>query len=121
MLKDTFYTIENILKVELETTYSIRLNADHEIFVGHFPENPITPGVVQMEIVKELVGTTLNKILKLDTMSNCKFLAILNPNENPLLDVSLTISETEEQKIKVNAVFKTEKIIFLKMSAVYSK
>ncbi len=119
MLKDTFYTVKNVLKGEQETIFSIKLNADHTIFLGHFPNNPITPGVAQMEMVKELVSEITEQKMQLETMSNCKFLAILNPIETPFLDVILTTSKTEDDRIKVNAVFKTEAVIFLKMSAVY--
>ena len=52
--KDDFYTIEASTHDEDTLVYSIVINKDHDIFNGHFPSNPVTPGVMQMEIVKEL-------------------------------------------------------------------
>ncbi|MCH2230082.1 MAG: 3-hydroxyacyl-ACP dehydratase [Crocinitomicaceae bacterium] len=120
LFKNEFYKVNASNTLEQTTTFSIEIDKDHDIFKGHFPDNPVTPGVVQMEIIKELVSETKNTEAKLISMGNCKFLAVLNPNENPLLDVVLKINETEENQLKVSAVIKTEETSFLKMSAFYS-
>lgn len=120
MFNNNFYSIQ-AKKVENDQyLYSISIDANHTIFDGHFPNNPVTPGVVQMEIIKELTSDAVEIPVRLNTMSNCKFLAILNPEENPTVDVHLKISQ-EEEGIKVNAVIQNENGTFLKMSAVYSK
>ena len=119
MLKDNFYKIVNAGKNENDLFFSIELNENHSIFQGHFPDNPITPGVVQMEIVKELLQVDKAQKLKMISMSNCKFLAILNPNENNSIDVVLTVNEGENNTLKVNSVFKNSETTFLKMSSIY--
>ncbi len=120
MLENSFYSIVDKQVNNQDVVYTIDLNANHEIFKGHFPDNPVTPGVIQMEIVKELVSDFTEKSVNLVSMSNCKFLAILNPNESPKIDVQLSLTITEDASIKVNAVFKNDATSFLKMSAVYS-
>ncbi len=119
MLKDNFYKIVNAGKNENDLFFSIELNENHSIFQGHFPDNPITPGVVQMEIVKELLQVDKSQKLKMISMSNCKFLAILNPKENNSIDVVLTVNEGENNTLKVNSVFKNSETTFLKMSSIY--
>ena len=55
LFKD-FYTIHSVEKTGEHTfTSTIRLNPHHEIFIGHFPDHPITAGVCMMQIVKELM------------------------------------------------------------------
>jgi 3-hydroxyacyl-[acyl-carrier-protein] dehydratase len=120
MLENSFYSITNKQVDNQEVIYTIDLNAQHVIFTGHFPDNPVTPGVIQMEIVKELVTDFIQKSVKLETMSNCKFLAILNPKESSTIDIQLTITQGEDALLKVNAVFKNTTTSFLKMTAVYS-
>lgn len=118
MLKDNFYTILNKEERDNFITYSIELNPSHIIFSGHFPNNPVTPGVIQMEIVKELVSDHYKEKAKLLNMGNCKFLAILNPNENKSITVDLALEKLYDQ-IKVVATFKNDSISFLKMNANY--
>jgi 3-hydroxyacyl-[acyl-carrier-protein] dehydratase len=120
LFKDDFYIIESSRVEEDANIFSIKLNKDHIIYKGHFPENPVTPGVVQMEIIKELSTESLQKTISLDSMGNCKFLAILNPNTDGEVDVVLKISELEGKKIKVIAQIKNNNNVFLKMNAVYT-
>ncbi len=103
ILQNDFYAIESSSIQEGVHTYTIHLNPLHHIFDGHFPGNPVTPGVVQMEIVKELLSTSLKKPMSLDTMGTCKFLAILNPNETPDVTVTLNVSNDDEGNTKVSA------------------
>ena len=119
--KDDFYIIEASTHDEDTLVYSIVINKDHDIFNGHFPSNPVTPGVMQMEIVKELVQISLEREVKLESMPTCKFLAVLNPEENANVDVILKFIDIEDSKSKrVSVVIKNEDILFFKMSAIYS-
>ncbi|MBK1895076.1 3-hydroxyacyl-ACP dehydratase [Chryseobacterium paridis] len=98
----------------------IKLNKDHEIFRGHFPGNPVTPGVCMMQIVKELTEEFTGSKLFLKTASNVKFMAIINPFETPDLTVQLDISESEEEvKVKNTTLF--GETIALKMSVHYKR
>ena len=51
LFQNNFYTVKSEDLSESTANFNIELNGDHKIFEGHFPDNPITPGVVQMEIV----------------------------------------------------------------------
>ena len=58
-----FYTLQSYDKNEKSFVANIILNKDHEIFKGHFPGNPVTPGVCMMQIVKELTEEFTGKKL----------------------------------------------------------
>jgi len=96
----------------------IKLNPTHKIFSGHFPNNPITPGVVLVQIVKEILEKFYNKELLLLKMSRCKFLKILNPNEIPIITIHINIS-VMENVIKVDAFGEEKENIYFKLSAAY--
>lgn len=119
LFKDDFYSIESSRDEENAKVFSIKLNEDHDIYKGHFPGNPVTPGVVQMEIIRELTSESLKNSVLLDSMGNCKFLAILNPNADRNVDVFLKISELEEKKFRVTAQIQNESTVFIKMNAIY--
>lgn len=115
-----FYTLENYEKSETGSfTANIKLNQAHEIFKGHFPENPVTPGVCMMQIVKELTEEFTGKKLFLKTASNVKFMAIINPFETPDLTLQLDIKEVENE-VKVKNTTSFGETIALKMSVNYT-
>jgi len=120
LFKDNFYTIHSTKEENDTFIFSIELNKDHSIFQGHFPGNPVTPGVVQMEIIKELVQISQEKELRLVSMPSCKFLAILNPDKNALIEVDLKFSSTEDETIKMSATIKDSETSYLKMSGTYA-
>lgn len=116
-----FYTLESYEKSETGSfSANIKLNQDHDIFKGHFPGNPVTPGVCMMQIVKELTEEFTGKKLFLKLASNVKFMAIINPFETPDLTMQLDIKEVEnEVKVKNTTAF--GETIALKMSVNYTK
>ncbi|WP_426274476.1 3-hydroxyacyl-ACP dehydratase [Chryseobacterium sp. S-02] len=116
-----FYTLESYEQAENGSfTANISLNKDHDIFKGHFPGNPVTPGVCMMQIVKELTEEFTGKKLFLKSASNVKFMAIINPFETPDLTLQLDINEGEEE-IKVKNTTSFGETIALKMSVNYQK
>ncbi len=120
MLKDTFYTIlERLIDDRNSLSYQIKLNGSHPIYSGHFPGNPVTPGVVQMEIVKELLADHMNKEMKLLAMSNCKFLAVLSPDSNPVVAVNMSLSTLDDGNMRVTAQFVAEEQVFTKIQSVF--
>lgn len=98
MLLDSIYTIieSNTLDGE-EVVYSIDLNGNHDIYKGHFPGFPVTPGVVEIEIVKELLGVYLNQKVALSKISNCRFTNILNPEDGSSCHVRVKFKSFEPQ------------------------
>lgn len=118
ILKD-FYTVTSIGKNENGIfSAKISLNKNHEIFEGHFPGNPVTPGVCMMQIVKDLTEEILNAKFILKSASNVKFMAIINPEETPDLILELDISENENE-IKVKNTTTFGETIALKMTVTY--
>ncbi len=120
LFKNDFYTLISTEKSENTVSFRIKFNKEHSIFKGHFPGNPVTPGVAQMEIIKELVQLSKEKEVQLVSMPNCKFLAILNPEKNATVTVEIKFSETEDDSIKMNAVIKDNETSYLKMSGIYA-
>lgn len=119
MLIPNLYTVKSTDKIDDNTIkFKIELNPTHEIFEGHFPNNPIMPGVCMIQIIKELTEDFESKQLFLSKVSNVKFMAIINPFINPILDIDLSISR-ENDEIKVKNVSFFETTIALKFSAVF--
>ena len=89
MLLNDFFKIKNIESGE-KYIVDIEMNPKHKIYGGHFSGNPIAPGVCLTQMVKEVVEQILNKKLTMVTGDNIKFTAVLNPEINN--DVVMTVA-----------------------------
>ena len=118
MLQDDFFYFTplqaegNIIKTTLE------LNPAHQIFVGHFPGNPIVPGVCMLQMVKEILENVIANKTQLLKASDMKFLAVLNPNDNQFVDLELTYS-IEDNNIKAEAKIQKGAAIFFKFKGIF--
>lgn len=119
MLKDDFYTISSIERIEDRKLGTVHLNSAHPIFDGHFPDIPIVPGVVLMQMVKEIIESELGFQLCLVEAKNVKFLDFINPQEKIDLDFEIVIKSTESDLIKVQATISSQKANHFKLSANY--
>ncbi len=118
MLIEKLYSIQTFSESEGSVNASVKLNKDHEVFKGHFPGNPIMPGVCTIQLVKELTEKALDKELFLSVVSNVKFMAIINPEKNETIQVVLNISE-EEGVVKVKNTVSYDDTLALKLSATF--
>ena len=121
LLKD-FYTIVSLENTE-DSKYKavILVNEKHEVFKGHFPGNPIMPGVCMMQIIKELTEQITGSALFMQSLSNVKFMALINPFNTPELLLDLDVTATEDNLIKVKNVSYFGETVALKLSSVYRK
>ncbi len=118
MLIKGLYTVNEIKNTEQGIIAKVHLNEDHEIFKGHFPGNPVMPGVCMIQLIKELTETAVKKDLFLTVSSNIKFMAIINPVNNPDLIVAIDISEIEKE-VKIKNVTSFDDTVALKLNATF--
>ena len=97
---------------------STKLNPAHKLFEGHFPEQPILPGVVMMELIRQCAQNISNQKLKLKSASAVKFLSLIDPVKNPDLTVKIKMDQLEED-FKVKAVLNQDDKDCFKQQAVF--
>jgi 3-hydroxyacyl-[acyl-carrier-protein] dehydratase len=98
---------------KLNTT--INLKNEHPIFKGHFPGQPILPGVCMMQMVKEIAEVYLGKKLRLQKARELKFLSFIDPLTHPSIQMELFIQTTEDG-IKIDAKLLNDVTTFFKFS-----
>ncbi len=118
MLIKDLYTVQSFEENDTGVTATIQIHKEHEIFKGHFPGNPVMPGVCMMQIIKELTEKATDKELFLSVSSNIKFMAIINPEKNDILVVNMVISEVDGG-IKVKNTTFFEDTLALKLNATF--
>ncbi len=116
MLLKNFYTIVELDYSDKENVKAIiDLNKDHEVYEGHFPGNPVVPGVCLTQLIKEIMESVKDKELSLVYASNIKFMAVVNPEVNSRLQIDLKVKyDTEEDIIKVDSVTHFNDQVFYK-------
>src|SRR5438477_7642907 len=76
--------------------------ADDAVFAGHFPGNPILPGVFQLELARMAAETVLKCPLALREISKAKFRLPISPMET--IRVELKLAE-KDGSIQARAAF----------------
>ena len=115
LLNNLFVVLKN---QDSETSFvtAIELNASHTAYAGHFPGHPVTPGVIQMQILHELLEKHFERSLQLITMARCKFLKILNPLETPQIVLHIEFHQIDGL-LNIKARGENDKDIFFKIES----
>ena len=113
------YTISSFKSENDSIEATITFNEKHPIFSGHFPDNPIVPGVMQVQIIKDLMEKHLNQNLLLYQAKNIKFLSIISPVKNSQVEVSIRIQSTKDNSLQVQANIRSDEITFMKFSGIF--
>ena len=119
MLKNNFYSIQSQTAMEQSISAVIHIHPDHEIFKGHFPENPVVPGVCIIQIIKELLEDHTGKQLLFQKGNQIKFLQLLVPNKDENIEVNISWKIAEDM-FQTTADFKKEGVAVFKLSGVFN-
>ena len=104
-----FYTIHELQPSLDSLSCIIVFNGSHHIFDGHFPGQPVVPGVCMVQMVKELLQQQFDKSLILRSTGQIKFLQLITPEVMP--EIHISWKETDNGYL-VNAGFKKDTDLF---------
>jgi len=117
MLNNDFFHIVTISHEEGSLKAVIMINPSHQIFEGHFPGQPVVPGVCMIQIVKELLATVTGEEPLLTSGDYFKFLTVLDPTKNAEVHAEIKYSENEEGQLETVASLYHEQATYLKLKA----
>lgn len=118
MLRNSFYHIQRQETTASSVHAVIIFNDRHPIFDGHFPGQPVVPGVCMMQIVKDFVQDATQTAVMLSEGDNIKFLSVIDPRVNQVVEVSVTLVK-ENASITVNASMFSGATTFFKLKGIY--
>lgn len=119
ILKNNLYRIKSVCKES--KSFEIELLKDCFIYKAHFPEQPITPGVCIIQIAGELLEELTGYHARLSSISNAKFLAVIDPDKTPSVTYNFKKLEESETAIKVSITVTDKDVTFSKLSLVYNR
>ena len=96
MLIKDYYTIESVTKGEDGSVrFGITLKADSIVYEGHFPGEPVSPGVCNIQMVKECVEQMVGKPLLMNNIQQCRLTTLVTPVQHPQVEVTVCLEEKE--------------------------
>jgi 3-hydroxymyristoyl/3-hydroxydecanoyl-(acyl carrier protein) dehydratase len=73
------------------------ITGDSPWFSGHFPNDPILPGIAQLKMVLDLIAKSSPGSFSMTSLSRIKFRKIIKPDQR--LDIHVTPGKKEDQYI----------------------
>lgn len=121
MLTGELFIISELLaKNENEYVVVFKCNAGHPIFKGHFPSQPVLPGVCMTQFVRESLSSVLKKELRLFQAKFIKFVNVVDPEKEKNLFLEIRILPNQEGYTEVSASIKSEQVSFFQLKGKYT-
>lgn len=114
MLIEGFYKITDLNSGDSDIVSTIKLNPNHEVYNGHFPGQPVVPGVIQLQIIKEILQEILGTKLIMKKVIQVKYLTPVIPDDYSILNIKLSIRNTEEKSIRIDATIVNKETVVTK-------
>ncbi len=119
MLLGDFFTISSIQKEGDSSKAILELNAAHSIFEGHFPGQPVVPGACLLQMVKEIMQIITCSEMQLIKAHQLKFIFLIDPAKNTILQMVLTYSINENNEVKVLAILSKDTVVCFKFNGMF--
>jgi 3-hydroxyacyl-[acyl-carrier-protein] dehydratase len=120
ILQGNFYSVLQPVMEPASLQVILKLNAHHPIFKGHFPGQPVVPGVCMLQIVKELVEMAVGGPVQLSKANELKFLTVIDPLQNDLINAEMNYSTDANGFTAVVARFFCGDTSFFKFKGVFN-
>jgi 3-hydroxyacyl-[acyl-carrier-protein] dehydratase len=120
MLRNDFYFITDENAAEGLFRAEIRFVAGHSIFEGHFPGQPVVPGVCMMQLVKESLEWHLQTRLNLVNAPGVKFVMVIDPRSTPVVSLQLKYKKNETGNLIADAQLHSADTIYFKMKGEFN-
>lgn len=95
MIIQDYYTIDSIRHEDGRDIVDVSLNPDCKVYEGHFPGEPISPGVCNIQMIKECAETVLGHPLVLSTVGTCRFINLVTPSAVPHASVVMCLEQKD--------------------------
>jgi 3-hydroxyacyl-[acyl-carrier-protein] dehydratase len=119
MLQNELFTFTGIIAEGDVVKANVIIDPTHPIFEGHFPGQPVLPGVCTTQMVKELLENYIQKKTRLVKALDIKFLAVIVPQADKLIRIELKTAATADNLIKAEASLSDEGITLFKFKGIF--
>jgi len=94
-----FYELRLLSKNEDGCDAQVVLNTDHPVYKGHFPNQPVAPGVMLMDMCREVAEKAIGKEVRIKSARSIKFVKLIDPTKIQCLTLILKFVESEDSTL----------------------
>ena len=109
LLKDKFYKVINEEKNGTTGKYTVAILPDCNVYDGHFPGDPVCPGVCNIETIKECAMMLTGKDLRIKAIKQCRLTAIATPAVCPEVIITINAAQNADGSYLVIANISDDK------------
>jgi 3-hydroxyacyl-[acyl-carrier-protein] dehydratase len=120
MLVNDFCKILSLQTADGTISAGIEWNAGHAIFAGHFPGNPVVPGVCMLQLVQEIMEDALQKKLLLRESGQMKFLQFIDPRNHPQVQLQINYTAKVSGELQTAASIQFQETVFFRFVGVFA-
>lgn len=88
--ENNFYRIKHVIERENGFKSTVELMEKHPIYEGHFPFEPIVPGVCTLAIIRSCLSVYSDKNISFSKIKECKFISVIKPKAELLISIDIT-------------------------------
>lgn len=118
LLEDEYYTLIDSQTDSVTGCLTIRVNPASRIFEGHFPGNPICPGVCGVELIRECASIVLAQEVRISKINKCRFLSVARPQEDCRFCISIATTPMGDGSCLIKAKMSDGKADYISFSGV---
>jgi len=97
-----WYELQNVKKSDSkQVSVDVRVPSDSPWFCGHFPGEPILPGVAQLGMVFDAINESDDQNLRISTISRVRFKKMIRPNDRLRITATPQQGHTESYSFRI--------------------
>lgn len=116
-LKDSEISILKKNNQHINAVFRFKKGLD--LFKGHFPGNPILPGIFQIEMVKYSLEKSFDICLSIKSVKKTKFSSLIHPEKTVCLDI--TVNKEVDNLLNVKAILRVDDTIAGKINMILTE
>ena len=96
-----------------------RFKNELDLFKGHFPGNPILPGIFQIEMVKYSLEKSFDICLSIKSVKKTKFSSLIHPGKTVYVDIMM--NKEKNSLFNVKAILRVSDTIAGKINLILAE
>ncbi len=118
MLLGNYYRVDSIRKEDGESIFDISLVPECPVYDGHFPGDPVSPGVCNIQMIKECAESIVGMHLMLEELVQCRLTSVVSPMTCPRISVYISLSEGSDAGFILKASLRNGNVSCMTLKAV---
>lgn len=108
------FTISRLTSDGSSFNAEITLDPGHPVFAGHFPGQPVVPGVFLVEIISSVISQLTGEKMIVKEIANIKYLHMIDPVGDAVVLLDGSMVEEGKNMIRVSGRIYTGDVEFAK-------